>query len=103
MTIYSHYKKPKVRRGTLDAGVFYRDNTPLVFDKFISLEPDVLDQLERLGCTRLRFRTRDNNEFITTLAKFKAAQVRDIGVPDKRPQHLYDTTKKETKDQATFL
>jgi hypothetical protein len=102
MIIYSYYKQgKKEKRGTYDNGVFIRSRTPLVWDRYIALEPDVIEQLEKLGCVRMEFTLRDEKRKVkvveTTIERFKGSTIKEIGKPDKRPQYLFDVDQAKLK------
>ena len=100
--IYSYYKgaDKKEKRGTLQDGVFYRDRVPLVWGRFIGLEVDVIEQLEKLGCIRMDFDLRSGKKVLTTLERFKGSMTKNTGVPDKRLQYFFDTEQEKVKPKA---
>lgn len=99
--IYTYYKRKKEQRGTLSGDIFYRYGTPLIKDRYVSLEPDVLDNLAQRGCKTIRFILRPN------LVKFVGQESVDVpledykkhswsvemGIPDKRKQYIFDIVK----------
>jgi len=95
MLIFTTYKEPKEKRGTLMGGIFYRDNTPLVWNRFISLEPDVVTKLEEYGCKEMQFVLRGGEKIVTTVEKFKDSMTRVVGTPNKRKQYLFDAKPKK--------
>ena len=89
--IYSYYKVgKKEKRGTFSNGVFFRNRVPVIWDRYIALELDVIEQLEKLGCAYLDFDLRDGKKIRTTIERFKGSPIKDMGKPDKRKQYLFD-------------
>ena len=91
--ICSWYKGSPVKRGTLEDGVFTRDNVPLLWDVFATLEPDVLKKLEQLRCKKIVLNLRDGRTVETTVGKFLSSRTMEIGNPDKRIQHVLNIKK----------
>lgn len=85
--IYTRYKTPAQKRGTLDGTTFRRDNTPLVRTFQIMLEVDVIEQLDKKGCKELVFNVRKPKcQVRCYLSDFKEGNLVEMGYPDKRWQ-----------------
>lgn len=96
--IYSYYKVgKKEKRGTFEDGVFYRDRVPTIWDKFIALELDVIEQLEKLGCIHLDFDLRNGMKIRTTIERFKGSPIKEMGKPDRRKQYLFEISQASVK------
>ena len=105
MVIYTEVGGRMVKRGSLDNGFFRRDNCPYVWNSFISLEPNVLEQLEQKGCMKMVFSMRDGKIISTDPKSFRLGSVsREMGMPDKRLQFLYNTNQpKKNEKQLEML
>ena len=101
--ICSWYKGTPVKRGTLENGVFTRDNVPLLWDVFATLEPDVLKKLEQLRCRKIVLNLRDGRRVETTVENFKSSRTMMIGNPDKRLQHVLNITKIAVNDRQKTM
>lgn len=101
--IYTHYKDEPERRGTyiFKERKFYRPRCPLLKNwhkrELIALEIDLIGRLEQLSCLFLSFAIRKEYIFyggmdvIITLEEFKKyAVIKDIGVPDRRKQYVFN-------------
>ena len=87
--IYTFYKEQPEKRGTLVGDTFNRDNTPLVRGHLIALEPDVVRQLDNKGCRYLQFSIRKPKCLCRCrIEDFKNAEMKLIGIPDKRLQKV---------------
>lgn len=91
--IYTHYKNPPEKRGTLNGDTFHRDNTPVVMGWAIGLEIDVVEQLELHGCKYLTFNIRGiKNQIKCKIEDFRNAITRRMGIPP-REQYFLDYEK----------
>lgn len=94
--IFAHFNNEKYPRGTLDGKIFYRDRTPLFMkaETSFSLEPDVIAELDKVGCETLHIHLRDDQKFDIPYAFFKEK----AWLTDKiqnRWQHIFDMKKIE--------
>lgn len=101
--ICSWYKGTPVKRGTLENKIFTRDNVPLLWNIYSTLEPDVLKKLQELGCRKIVLNLRDGRRVETTVENFKSSRTMMIGNPDKRLQHVLNITKIAVNDKQKTM